>query len=318
MVRGAAAEVGALLKFRWDHILYTGGPFVAKVVAQAAAAFLTPVTLELGGKCPAVVLPGADLAVTARRILTCKLFNAGQACIAPDYVLVHDDVRHRLVQELARTLEAWFGSDASKSASFGRIVSQHHFRRLMRLVATSGGTVLPQLGEPNEQERFMPPTLVLEPRADSPMMQEEIFGPVLAILPVASLADMIARVNGGEKPLALYVFGTRADAETVIAKTSSGGVCVNDTQMQFLNPALPFGGVGGSGFGRYHGKWGFDEFSHIKAVMRRHAWVDPLVRYPPYGARGSALLRWLVLGSCARAQEEEKEELQVNPTSSDS
>jgi len=296
VVTGGVAETTALLKLRWDHILYTGNGAIARIVLRAAAEHLTPCTLELGGKSPTVVLPGANLPVAARRILSSKCMNAGQICIAPDYTLVHESMEEALVQEMQRTLKSWYGDDASTSDSFGRIVNEAHFRRVRDLVGSADGEVLPQQGKSEEASKFMPPTLIRGPGPKSPILKEEIFGPVLPIVKMKSTEDIIEYINAGEKPLALYVFGPEAEADKIIKATSSGGVCVNDTIMHFANPDLPFGGVGGSGMGKYHGKWGFDEFSHVRAVMYRATWLDPPQRYPPFNDANMKMMERLLIG----------------------
>jgi aldehyde dehydrogenase (NAD+) len=296
VVTGGVPETTTLLKLRWDHILYTGNSVVARIVSKAAAEHLTPVTLELGGKSPTVVLPSANLSVAAKRILSGKCTNAGQICIAPDYALVHESMEAPLVAELQKTLKEWFGADASKSPSFGRIINDNHFGRVSRLLETSGGEVLPQLGTMDKASKFIPPTLIRGPRIDSPVMQEEIFGPLLPIIKKGTTDELIAHINENEKPLAMYVFGSEKEANEIISRTSSGGVCVNDVIFHYMNPELPFGGVGNSGMGKYHGKWGFDEFSHARAVMYRSTWIDPAMRYPPYTEGNQKMFERIMIG----------------------
>jgi len=295
VVTGGVQEATVLLQQRWDHIMYTGNGVVARIVARAAAENLTPCTLELGGKSPTIVLPGANIPVAARRILSGKCFNAGQICIAPDYALVHQDVEEALVKEMRQVLTEWFTKDAAQSDSYGRIVNHGHFKRIKKLIESSDGTVYMQ-GSMDEATKFIPPTLIMGPSADSDIMHEEIFGPVLPILKSANVDEIIAHINAQEKPLAMYIFGKESDADKVIARTSSGGVCVNDTIFHIANPELPFGGIGGSGMGKYHGKWGFDEFSHMRAVMYRKTWVDVKQRYPPYSDGNLKVLEFLFLG----------------------
>lgn len=295
VVTGGVAETTVLLKLRWDHILYTGNGMVARIVAKAAAEHLTPCTLELGGKSPTVVLPGANLAVASRRILNGKCLNSGQICIAPDYILCHESIEEQLVKELRNTLNNWFGADAGKSPSFGRIINGNHFRRIRDLIDSADGEKIQQ-GTMDESTKFMPPTLVRGPSTDCSLMTEEIFGPVLPILKMKSLDAIVDHINAGEKPLAMYLFGPEAQADEIISRTSSGGVCVNDTIFHIANPDLPFGGVGGSGMGRYHGKWGFDEFSHVRSVMYRATWIDPAQRYPPYTETNLKMMEKLMVG----------------------
>uniref|UniRef100_A0A7S1M0Q3 Aldehyde dehydrogenase n=1 Tax=Alexandrium catenella TaxID=2925 RepID=A0A7S1M0Q3_ALECA len=296
VVTGGPVETGALLKLRWDHIIYTGNGAIGRVVARAAAEHLTPTTLELGGKSPTVVLPGANLKVSARRILSTKCFNAGQICVAPDYALVHESIEEPLLQEMQRVLKSWYGDDASTSDSYGRIVNERHFKRVCNLIESADGEVLPQQGQMDEASKFIPPTLIRGATKKTALMEEEIFGPVLPVIKMKSMDEMIGYINAGDKPLALYVFGPEAECNKVINGTSSGGVCVNDTLMHLANPNLPFGGVGESGMGRYHGKWGFDEFSHTRGVMYRSTWLDPPQRYPPYNDANMRMMQKMLIG----------------------
>jgi len=296
VVRGAIPETTALLKLRWDHIFYTGSGAVGKVIMRAAAEHLTPVSLELGGKSPAVVLPSCNLKTSARRLLSGKMFNAGQICVAPDYMLVHKDVAEEFVKEMKEIVDTWFGNDAKTSDSFGRIINQHHFKRLCAMTAESGGEVVAQLGKPDESQKFMPPTIIRAPTKGSKLMTDEIFGPILPFWVMDSTSEMIDFINSGEKPLALYVFSSTSEADFIVSRVSSGGVCINDTIFHFTNLELPFGGVGASGMGRYHGKWGFEEFSHMRAVMYRDTWVDMPLRYPPYTDRNLKLFQKLMVG----------------------
>jgi aldehyde dehydrogenase (NAD+) len=292
VVEGGVPETTALLEQRFDHIFYTGNGTVARIIMAAAAKHLTPVTLELGGKSPTIVDASADLEVTARRIVWAKFFNAGQTCVAPDYVLVDERIEDKLVEALQRTLRAFFGDDPRKSGDYGRIVSQRHFRRLTAFLAD--GEIVAG-GQHDEGERYLAPTLLRRPRADAAVMQEEIFGPILPILPVRSVDEAIAFVNGRPKPLALYVFtGHRAVAEDVLARTSSGGACVNDAVAHLGIPDAPFGGVGESGMGSYHGRHGFDTFSHKRTVLAKSTALDLPLRYPPYTERKVEWLRRLL------------------------
>lgn len=289
LVLGGVVETTELLTHRFDHILYTGNGRVARVVMRAAAEHLTPVTLELGGKSPAIVSARADIDVTARRIVWGKYLNAGQTCIAPDYVLVERAVHDRLVDALRDRIAEFYGRDASTSPDFARIVNDVHFRRLEQLLRSGtvavGGTV-------DASTRYIAPTVLTGITRDDPVMGEEIFGPILPVIAVDSLDEAVAFVNADDKPLALYTFSD-ADAENdrVIAATSSGGVCVNGTIMHISNPHLPFGGVGESGMGAYHGRYGFDTFSHHRAVFRRSTRIDPSLLYPPYTRRKETLVR---------------------------
>ena len=294
VAEGGVDETTALLAERWDHIFFTGSTAVGRVVAEAAAKHLTPTTLELGGKSPTYVHASADLDVAARRIAWGKLMNAGQTCIAPDYVLVDHEVKDALVEKLGQRIEEFYGSDPQTSTSFGRIVNARHLERLQGLLASGAGTVAVG-GQVDAADRFVAPTVTVEPSPDSPIMQEEIFGPILPVLGVDGPAQAKAFIAARAKPLALYVFAGRDDViDDVVAGTSSGGVCVNQTLMHLLPPELPFGGVGDSGMGAYHGKAGFDVFSHHKSVLRKPTKPDLKLLYPPYKPLIERLVRKIV------------------------
>jgi aldehyde dehydrogenase (NAD+) len=280
VVQGGVPEATALLEQKFDHILYTGNGTVARVVMAAAAKHLTPVTLELGGKSPTIVDASCDLEVTARRICSGKYFNAGQTCIAPDYVLVERGTEEALVAALTRTLRDFFGDDAKQSKDYARIVNTRHHKRLVGLMAS--GTVA-HGGQHDESSRYIAPTILRNVRPDSPIMQEEIFGPILPILPVDNIEEAIGFINAREKPLALYVFTSQSTvADRVLSRTSSGAALVNDTVIHAAVSELPFGGVGESGMGAYHGRFGFETFSHRKAVIKKSVRLDLPLRYPPY------------------------------------
>ena len=290
IVTGGAETAQQLLAERFDHIMYTGGGRVGRIVMKAAAEHLTPVTLELGGKSPAVVLADADLKTTARRIAWGKWLNAGQTCIAPDYVLVQDSAKDALVDELRAALESFFGTDASEAEDYGRIVNEQHWQRLVDYL--DDGTVV-HGGDHDREQKFIAPTLLTDVALDSKVMEEEIFGPILPIISVPNLATAVEFIRERDKPLALYGFSASARSlQQLTEQTHAGNQCNNDTLMFMLNPELPFGGVGPSGMGRYHGKFGFDTFSHLKAVMQRPFWLDPNFRYPPYTSFKRKLLRW--------------------------
>lgn len=290
VVTGGADVAQQLLAERFDHIMYTGGGRVGKSVMKAAAEHLTPVTLELGGKSPAVVLDDADIPTTARRIAWGKWINAGQTCIAPDYVLVDARRHDALIQELQRAIREFFGADADQASDYGRIVNEQHWQRLVEYL--NDGTIA-HGGNYDRDERYIEPTILTAVAADSAVMQEEIFGPILPIIPVNNLAEAIDFIQRRDKPLALYGFSNnKAALKQLTEQTHAGNQCNNDTLMFMLNPELPFGGVGPSGMGRYHGKFGFDTFSHQKALMTRPFWFDPKFRYPPYTSFKQKLLRW--------------------------
>lgn len=291
VVEGAVPETSALLEQPWDHILYTGGGKVGRIVMAAAAQHLTPVTLELGGKSPCVVLPDADLRTTAYRIAWGKFTNAGQTCIAPDYVLVDEATERKLVPLLQDAVTAMFGENPESSDSYGRIVNDRHFERLVGLLE-SGDVAIG--GHSNAATRYIAPTVLTGVAAKAPVMQDEIFGPILPIVRADDLESALRFIRAGDKPLAAYIFTKNKQAETrFLEKVSSGNACVNDTMMFMAVHELPFGGVGPSGMGSYSGEYGFRTFSHMKAVMKRGWWPDLDVRYAPYTDRKFRLLRKL-------------------------
>ncbi|HBP23128.1 MAG TPA: aldehyde dehydrogenase family protein [Planctomycetes bacterium] len=280
VVEGGVPETSALLAERWDHVFFTGSTRVGRIVYEAAAKHLTPVTLELGGKSPCVVDAELDLEPTARRIVWGKFFNTGQTCVAPDYVLVHRDQEQALLNAMKATLREFYGADPKQSPDYGRIVNSGHHQRL---VAYLEGADVFVGGEHDADERYLAPTILRNVKPDDPVMQEEIFGPILPVLVIDSVDEAISFINAREKPLALYVFTSdKANAERVLQNTSSGGACVNDAISHLAVPELPFGGVGESGMGAYHGSHSFETFSHRKSVLKRWTWPDVKLRYPPY------------------------------------
>ncbi len=289
VVEGAVDVATALLDQPFDHLFFTGSTTVGKVVMAAAAQHLASVTLELGGKSPVIVTRDADIEVAARRIAWGKLLNAGQTCIAPDYVLVERPVAQQLVDGLVRSIQDMEGPDPRRTRT--RIVNTRHLARLEGLLAGAGGRVATG-GSVDHDERWVEPTVVIDPDPRSALMNEEIFGPILPVITVDSVTEATELVNGRDKPLALYLFtGSRTTERTVVGSTTSGGVCVNHTMMHFLVPELPFGGVGASGTGAYHGRSGFDELSHRKPVLRRGVRPDLSVTYPPFTEAKERLLR---------------------------
>ena len=289
VVLGGVAETTELLAQRFDHIIYTGNGRVARIVLRAAAEHLTPVTLELGGKSPAIVSRHANLEVTARRIAWGKFINAGQTCVAPDYVLVEQSVHDELVAELGRQVRAFYGGDPITSPDLTRIVNEPHFHRLEKLL--DSGTVAFG-GQTDVDQRYIAPTVLTGVTREDPVMTEEIFGPILPVIAVDSLNEAIEFVNADDKPLALYSFSERADEhDRIVAGTTSGGVCINGTLLHISNPNLPFGGIGESGMGAYHGKFGFDTFSHARGIHVRSTKLDPAMLYPPYTKGKERLVR---------------------------
>lgn len=279
----------ALLEQRWDCIFFTGSPALGKVVMQAASKNLTPVVLELGGKSPCIVDRDARLETAARRIAWGKLLNAGQTCVAPDYLLVHKDISEVFVRELKAAFESLLGDDPKSSPHYVRMVSEKAYSRVCSYIDDSR---IIFGGERDADARFIAPTLVRPSGPDAPIMQEEIFGPVLPLLEFGSLEEAMDLVNAGEKPLALYYFGR--SGKTVMRWTSSGGACINDTILHFVGKNLPFGGVGNSGMGSYHGKKSFDAFTHYKSILKSSPRIDNPFRYMPYSWTRVPLLGTLV------------------------
>ncbi|MDE1011491.1 MAG: aldehyde dehydrogenase [Paraburkholderia fungorum] len=279
VVTGGPDVAEALLAERFDKIFFTGSTRVGRLVMAAAAKHLTPVTLELGGKCPAIVCADANVELAAKRIAWGKFMNAGQTCVAPDFVLVQRSVLERFVAVLKKSLREFYGEDASQSADYGRIVNARHFDRLINYLRD--GKVV-HGGTHDAKDLFLAPTILEDVSPDASVMLEEIFGPILPVLEFDRLGDALASLRGRPTPLALYVFSNdRATQARVLAETRSGGVCVNDVVSHMIGTGLPFGGLGESGLGAYHGRAGFDTFSHDRAVLRRATWLDTPFRYPP-------------------------------------
>ena len=297
LVEGDVSVATELLKLPFDHIFFTGSPAVGKIVMRAAAEHLSSVTLELGGKSPSVVDETANLEDAAAKIVWGKFTNAGQTCIAPDYVLVDERVREGLTAALRQRIGDSFGGDPTKLAAspdFGRVVNARHHQRLRAMLddAVGGGATVLTGGEAEDASNYLAPTLVGNVGRDAALLRDEIFGPVLPIIPYHTIEEALAFINAREKPLALYIFSRSAsNIETILNQTSAGGTCVNETLLQYFNANLPFGGAGNSGIGRAHGHAGFLSFSNERAVLRR-AFPNPLVRllYPPFG-KG---IQWLV------------------------
>ena len=295
VVEGGVDETTALLAERWDHIFFTGSTAVGRIVAEAAAKHLTPTVLELGGKSPTYVHRSADLDVAVRRIAWGKFLNAGQTCIAPDYVLVDHQVKHAFIDKLTRQIGEFYGADAKASSSFGRIVNDRHVARLQGYLEDRGAGGIATGGQVDAAVKYVAPTVTVDPNPETPLMQEEIFGPILPVLGVEGPEEAKAFVAARPKPLALYVFAQQDDVvDDVVDTTTSGGVCVNQTLMHILPADLPFGGVGDSGMGAYHGKAGFDAFSHRKSVLRKPTRPDLKLLYPPYKPLVERLVRKII------------------------
>lgn len=294
VVQGDSSVVQQLLTQRWDYIFFTGSVAVGKIVAKAASEFLTPVTLELGGKNPCIVDETADLKLAAKRIVWGKFINAGQTCIAPDYLLVHVNIKDQFVPYLIDEIKIAYGENPQVSEDFCRIVNEKNWLRLCSLMQDQQILLG---GQTDKTDYYIAPTIINEPELTSAIMAEEIFGPILPILSYATEEDLSKIIRSYEKPLSLYVFSKNTTFSKKIMQTYSfGGGCINDTVIHFANKRLPFGGVGHSGMGAYHGRWSFDTFSHQKAVVKKANWLDLTLRYAPYNGKLSLvrkLLRWL-------------------------
>ena len=292
LVEGGVPETTALLAEHFDHIFYTGNGTVGRIVMAAAANNLTPVTLELGGKSPVIIDESANIHVAARRIAWGKWLNAGQTCVAPDYILVNEKVRQPFLDELGKAINDFFGADPQTSESYGRIVSPRHFDRLKSLM--TGGKVIIG-GETDVESRYVAPTVIADVDMNSALMNEEIFGPLLPVLSINSTQQAIEFITARPHPLALYVFAeNKTVVKEVLAKTTAGGVTVNGTLMHLTSPHLPFGGIGESGMGGYHGKSGVRLFQHMKPVLSRGTKLDPSLAYPPYTDKKAKLFRKLL------------------------
>jgi len=288
VIEGGVPQATELLAQRFDHIFFTGSPRVGTIVLEAAAKHLTPVTLELGGKSPCIVHKDADIAVAARRIAWGKYTNAGQTCVAPDYVLAHEAIAPELIAGLKQAIADFYGPDPADSPDYARIVNDTHFERIVSLM--SGGDVAVG-GQSDPAQRYIAPTVLTNPGPQEPLMNEEIFGPLLPVRTFSDIRDAITFVNARPKPLALYLFAPDGSVrDRVLGGTSSGGVCINDVVMHLVVPDLPFGGVGHSGMGAYHGRASFDTFSHAKSVLTKAELFEVPLRYPPYT---ETKIRWV-------------------------
>ena len=286
---GGVPETTELLQQKWDHIFYTGNGTVGRIVMEAAAKHLTPVTLELGGKSPCIVDETAELDTAAKRIVFGKFFNAGQTCVAPDYVLVHERVHDALLNRMVSVVRELYGDDPKASPDFARIINERHHARLVRLL---DGADVATGGESDAAARYIAPTILKNVQEHDAVMQEEIFGPILPVIAVQNVRRAVAFVNRHPKPLALYFFSTSEEAQRrVISGTSAGGTTINHVWMHVGVPELPFGGVGESGMGVYHGRHSFDTFSHARAVLKKSLLPDPPLLLPPYAPWKLRVLR---------------------------
>lgn len=290
VVEGGREKNNALLEEEFDYIFFTGSVEVGKTVMAAASKNLTPVTLELGGKSPVIVDETANLKIAARRIAFGKVLNAGQTCVEPDYLLIHETVKDRFIQEYANALHEFFPD--GDISDMPVIISDKHFQRVSRLIkneiAVIGGAF-------DESRRFIEPTILAGITPESPIMQEEIFGPILPLMTYTNLDDCIRFIRSRPKPLALYLFTQNKEVEKKILNTCSfGGGCINDTIIHLANPHMGFGGVGYSGMGSYHGKLSFDTFTHYRSIVKKYTWIDLPMRYHPYTDKNLKLIRSLM------------------------
>lgn len=277
IVQGRREVNTMLLEQKFDIIFFTGSPSLAKIVCAAAARHLTPTVLELGGKSPCIVDSDAAVEVAAKRIAWGKLLNAGQTCIAPDYVMVHSSVKERLLERVKVAITDMYGTDLKSSELYPRIINDSAFERLISYLE---GATIYHGGEHEATERYIEPTIIDSPELSSPVMQEEIFGPILPVISFESLDEVYDHINKNEKPLALYYFGKKGNE--VLRNTSSGGGCINDTIMHITNHKLPFGGVGNSGMGKYHGVESLRAFSNVRSIVSTPTWIDLPFKYAPY------------------------------------
>ncbi|MBC7556943.1 MAG: aldehyde dehydrogenase [Chryseobacterium sp.] len=290
VAEGGVPETTELLKLRFDKIFFTGSTAVGRIVYQAAAKNLTPVTLELGGKSPAIVSKKADLDIAAKRIVWGKFLNAGQTCVATDYILVESSVKDELIKNLKKYLEKFSYTEGSEQ--YTQIINDRNFERLIRLIDPKK---VIYGGKMDASKRYIEPTLMENVTWEDEVMQEEIFGPILPILTFTKFEDALAKIAAHEKPLAAYLFtDNESEMELFTQRISFGGGCINETVMHLGNDNLPFGGVGNSGIGHYHGKFGFDAFSHQKSVLSKSTWGEPDLKYPPYTESKMKLIRKLI------------------------
>lgn len=286
---GAVVLPSLLTENRFDHIFYTGSTMVGKIIYKYAAEQLVPVTLELGGKSPAVITADANLRVTARRLANPKFSNCGQMCIAPDYILVPSELKDKLIKELIIAIQSFYGADAEASEHYGKIIND---RQWLRLTAYLADGEIVYGGKSNRENLFIEPTILTGVHPDAKIMQDEIFGPILPILTYTSNEEALAIINKNPNPLAFYVFTeNKADEQYWLTNVPSGGACVNNATMHITNHDLPFGGRGFSGTGGYHGKQSFDTFTHTKSVLKTPTWIDPSFKYPPYKGKAWLLKR---------------------------
>ena len=294
VIEGEGSKVVPALmeSFRFDHVFYTGSGAVGKSIYQAAAKDLIPVTLELGGKSPAIVEADADIKTAARRIVLGKFINAGQTCVAPDYILAHDSVKEKLITELKKYTEEFFGKDPAESRDYGKIINEKRFDTLLSYLKDTGEIVFG--GEYNREKLFLAPAVLTGVSMQDKIMQEEIFGPLLPVIFYQKREEALAIIRENDTPLSFYLFSNKNEnIQWWMDRVSFGGGCVNNTIWHLSNPNLPFGGVGGSGIGNYHGKYSFETFTHAKPVMKTPVWFDPDLKYPPFKGKLNLLKKFI-------------------------
>jgi aldehyde dehydrogenase (NAD+) len=292
-VEGDGAQVvpEMMNNFRFNHVFYTGSTTVGKTIYQMAAAQLVPVTLELGGKSPCVVESDANINIAARRIAVTKFSNAGQMCVAPDYVLVHTSKKEELIQALINAIRSFYSNDPASCYNYGKIINEKQFRRLTGYL--NQGTIV-HGGNHNISELYIEPTIIENVPPDAPLMKEEIFGPVLPILSFNTMEEAKSIIQNNSDPLSFYIYTSNSKKEKEwLQAVPFGGGCVNNSSWHFTNHHLPFGGRGNSGTGQYHGKYSFDVFSHTKAIMKTPSWFDPAIKYPPFKGK-LKIFKWII------------------------
>lgn len=293
-IEGGVQTVSELLILKFGYIFFTGSAQTGKIVMQAAAKNLIPVTLELGGKSPVIVDETANIKTAAEKIIWGKMLNAGQTCVAPDYLLVHEDVKNALVQEMIRSIEKFYGKDIEKSDSYGRIINSRHFNRIKAMIEKDRNGILFG-GKTDEKTKYIEPTLIEVSSRAAKTMKEEIFGPVLPVMTYNDLDKAIYGIKSEPKPLALYLFTSCKKTEKkVLLKVSAGNVTINDTILHIANHNLPFGGTGNSGIGNYHGKYSFTAFSHQKGILKKPEMPGFKFMYPPFTEKNLNIIKWFL------------------------
>lgn len=289
---GGRDENQRLLDLAFDYIFFTGSPSLGKIVMEKAAKNLVPITLELGGKSPCLIDQTADIKLSAKRIVFGKFLNSGQTCIAPDHIFIHKDIKEEFIEEVIGVINSFYTENQESSKDYGRVINDVHFDRLSALL--DDGDII-YGGKTNKDEKFISPTLIENIKKDSDLLHSEIFGPILPIISFENIDKLLESIRRKPKPLALYIFSNSKQIQNrIISKISSGGVCVNDTIMHIVPQGLPFGGVGNSGMGAYHGKKSFETFSHQRSVLIRKNWLDITLRYPPFNKTKQSLIKKLI------------------------